>query len=455
MHVTRLLVGLATLTVLILAPAAEALACSCPSSGPPCQNAFQVDAIFAGTVRSITALPEDGPPLRPGEARIPRAVRVEFAAVVSYRGAPAVSVTTAGSGPACGYEFKQGERYLVYASRETTGPGLVASHCSRTRLFTDADEDLRFLQTLSAPGETRARLYGAISHWEPDLAAGDHPRDFGPVQDVAVTVRGPGSFFDAWTDERGHYEVRLPPGKYEVTVLPPAGFSARYLQRTVELPDVRACSIADFGVQFDGRIRGVVRQSSGEPAEKVAVQIMAAEQVGTSGNIQTLRASSDAFGRFEFIEVPPGRYVVGVDLTRRIDADVVYPPTLYPGTPDGASATVVELAGGQQRDLELLTLPPARRPHTITGTVVFEDGSPASGAFISLVDGSATWRQVAAGIKTASDGTFSFAVHEGLGYIARASYWDEQQRKQVQGTVGPFVVTRETGPLKVVLSALR
>ena len=56
------------------------------------------------------------------------------------------------------------------------------------------------------------------------------------------------------------------------------------------------------------------------------------------------------------------------------------------------------------------------------------------------------------GITTELNGTFSFVVHERLSYIARASYSDEAQRKQVGGTAGPFVVTRDSGPLKVVLS---
>jgi len=102
-----------------------------------------------------------------------------------------------------------------------------------------------------------------------------------------------------------------------------------------------------------------------------------------------------------------------------------------------------------------MTLPPARRSYRLTGTVVFENGSPAPGAFISLSDGGARWRQVAVGIKPEADGTFSFVVHEGLSYIATASYWDATQRKQIGGTVGPFVVTGERVPLKVVLSGAR
>src|ERR671936_356636 len=99
-----LLIGLWMLT---LGSTRDALACECASGGPPCQHAFQVDAVFAGTVRSIVRLPEDAPPLGPGEMRIPRTVRVEFNDVVPFRGLQAsnVNLLTPGSGPACGYGF--------------------------------------------------------------------------------------------------------------------------------------------------------------------------------------------------------------------------------------------------------------------------------------------------------------------------------------------------------------
>ena len=43
--------------VLALAIARDAYACSCMESGPPCQSFFQVPAVFAGTVRSVTQTP--------------------------------------------------------------------------------------------------------------------------------------------------------------------------------------------------------------------------------------------------------------------------------------------------------------------------------------------------------------------------------------------------------------
>jgi hypothetical protein len=453
MLISRRAVESIALAIVMLVPAGDAFACSCPPSGPSCQNAFQVDAVFAGTVHHITELRDDETPLQPGETRLPRAIRVGFSGVVGYRGiATAVAtVLTAGSEPACGYRFKQGERYLVYATRSDDGSGFVTGICSRTRLVADAGEDLDFLETLARPGTARARIFGTITHWERDLAT-LQPLEHGPVEGVLVTVRGLANA-DASTDALGHYEVAVPPGDYEITAWPRAGFSARGLVQTARLPDARACFVADFGVTFDGRIRGIVRQSTGEPAAGVPIEAMAADGVRRSGVIEVIRTSTDPGGRFEFTDVGPGRYVVGVDLTRRMDAKVVFPTTFHPGTADLARATVVQLEGGQQRDLKPMTLPPARPSYQLIGTVVFEDGRPAAGAFVSLSDGAAPHRQVAVGRRVGPDGAFSFDVHEGLGYVAQASYWDEAQRMQVRGRAGPFVVAGATEPLKLVLTA--
>jgi hypothetical protein len=454
MRLAEVLIRLIAFAVLTFAPVRDAVACSCNGTGgPPCQNAFQVDAVFVGTVSSITALPDDEPPVRPGESRIPRAVRVDFTAVVAYRGvlASTLSVITAGSGPACGYSFKPGERYVVYATRPSDGSGLRTGICSRTRPLAQAGDDIRFLNTLAKPTPPGARVSGTITHWERDLATGD-PLDHGPVPDVLVTVASTSSAFHATSNARGRYQLAVPPGKYQITASASAPLAVRDQQQEIDLRDPRACFVADFAVSFDAHISGAVRHASGEPASGVTIQLMAADDAGKSGNVQTLRARSDAGGGFEFTDVSPGRYVVGVGLTRSIwDGDVVFPRVFHPGTTDATSATVVRIDGGQQQSLEPMTLPAPRRTYRLTGTLVFEDGRPASRAIVSLWDGLERWRQVAAGIDS-DDGTFSFVVHEGLSYSARAQYWDETQRASFSGTAGPFIVGPETPPLRIELS---
>src|SRR5260221_591546 len=48
-------VGLAVLCLVALC-SRNASACECGGAGPPCQNAFQVDAVFLGTVRAVSTL---------------------------------------------------------------------------------------------------------------------------------------------------------------------------------------------------------------------------------------------------------------------------------------------------------------------------------------------------------------------------------------------------------------
>ena len=114
---------------------------------------------------------------------------------------------------------------------------------------------------------------------------------------------------------------------------------------------------------------------------------------------------------------------------------VVFPATFHPGTADAALATVVQLDGGQQRELEPMTLPPARHSYRLTGRVVFEDGRPARMS-------SSLYRMAARhGAKCPTPSRSMLRqvllfVHEGLSYVVQASDWDEAQRKQVRGRVG-------------------
>jgi len=439
------------LVVVMLAVPASAWACSCGLTGPPCQNTFQVDAVFSGVVRNITAIPEDGPPLRPNEFRFPRALRVEFDVIDTFRGleGTTASVLTAGSGPACGYSFTQGERYLVYASKGSAG--LVTGICSRTRKLSEAREDLEFLKTLAAQTTHPARIFGTVNHWERDLSTGQ-PQAHGPVPDVRITAEGSANTFDARSDARGEYEVTLPPGKYQITASPPAGFSQSYLTRTAELPAAGACFVLDFGLRFDGRISGVMRDASGKPAARVAVQILSVNDAGKVGYIRDESVLTDGNGRFEFVDTSPGQYVVGVDLTRRASRPVVFPPTYHPGTADPTLATVVELKGGEHRELSPMTVPAPRREYQIGGVVAFANGKPAQGASISLWDGNSQRLQVAFGTRVRPDGTFAFPVHEGLSYLVLATYWDETERQRLQGRAGPFVISGNVIDLRVTLS---
>ena len=118
------------------APRADA--CSCDSSGPPCQNAFQVDAVFIGTVQGISEI--EGTAESPYRRRL-----VTFTTPRVFRGRQGTTtqVMTGMDSGDCGYTFKRGMTYLVYAYQPPKGGTLTTGICSRTRPIEEASEDLQ------------------------------------------------------------------------------------------------------------------------------------------------------------------------------------------------------------------------------------------------------------------------------------------------------------------------
>lgn len=304
-------------------------ACSCMESGPPCQGYFQVDAVFAGTVREITDLERTADPLRFNARRVALTVDRAFRGVEGT----SVAVFTGLGGGDCGYSFKNGERYLVYAYRAQDGR-LTTGICSRTRPLAQAVDDLQFIESL-ATAKPGARISGAITHWERDLAGVKEHRQE-PMPFVHVQVSGPSGGGQAATDEKGRYEFTgLPAGKYRVEVFPPPNFSTVGLERDVELRDARSCAVANFGVHFDGQISGVVRGRSGDPVGGAVIQLLASSRPESQRMAEMLTATTDASGFYRLTDVPPGQYVIGIALQRTMEREEVpvYPRPSTPAFP--------------------------------------------------------------------------------------------------------------------------
>ncbi len=132
----RFLIAASVVAILGLAAHRSAAACSCVMPPPPQEAMASAAAVFEGTVTDVRGPKDDQSGSREVDLRIGR----------RFKGAEAdtVTVTTAGSSAACGYNFELGRTYLVYAGEEDGGQ-LATSLCSRTARIEDAGDDLSAL----------------------------------------------------------------------------------------------------------------------------------------------------------------------------------------------------------------------------------------------------------------------------------------------------------------------
>lgn len=132
------LVHSALLIVLIIFSADASLACTCVPAGGAAQELERSDAVFSGKVVEVR---------RHRQAEdIFAAVEVIFSVERAWKGVEGetISVFTSSHSAACGYGFKRGRTYLVYA-HGNADDRLSTSICSRTRRLKDAGEDLKVL----------------------------------------------------------------------------------------------------------------------------------------------------------------------------------------------------------------------------------------------------------------------------------------------------------------------
>lgn len=333
---------------LTLAAPAPARACSCMMSGPPCQATWTADVVFAGIVRGIVEIPHEtlGVPYR--SRLVTMDVEAGFVNAPSGR----VDVVTGLGGGDCGYSFENGRRYLVYAWKRGAS-GLSTGICSRTRLLSDAAEDLRYLKTIAAPAGG-ARVFGRIHEWRRDPAE-ETGVDYGPLQGIPVSVRGENFFKEVVTDPNGRFEIAgLPASKALLTIAPPFGFDTRHVDREFEIRDARACVEMDFTLSLIATAWGRVVDATGRPLADVSVDAVAAELAGFTPRPHQRPARTDASGMFHFDDLPPGTYVFGVHLTAYSPDRRSGTPVFLPGTRLAREATVVELKAGDRKDVGVL-----------------------------------------------------------------------------------------------------
>lgn len=204
----------------ILARPSSAEACSCLGSHPSSAAFNSADLVFVGTVSRLDA-PKPVNTFRVNadgsmtasvsiDSSTPSVVTLDVARV--FRGGAAKQIVITGEG-GCEVPFKLGETWLVYA--DSRDGKVTTNACTRTRLQTNASQDLVYLEGLEQR-RPQGIVYGDVlrrildGDGKPALQA-----LFEPLQVIAV---GAGLRVEITTDKWGPYQLVLPPGDFEIWV---------------------------------------------------------------------------------------------------------------------------------------------------------------------------------------------------------------------------------------------
>lgn len=331
-----------------------------------------------------------------------------------------IVIETGQGGGDCGYDFRRGADYLVYASKKPDG-SYYAGTCSPTRPLVDAAEDLKYFHGLgqaSPTTEVRVTAWDVQGGWRTGSSG---RQELPALAGARVTVTGAGVRETATTDGTGrHVFSALPPGEYKVEGSL-EGYAGADVLRPVQAHS-KGCVEVVLALHLDRVVKGRVSGKDGKPMEGILVEAVAT-RARSVGEIPMAAdsAKTDGNGEYELRRLSTGEYYLGVSLGTAPTLGSPYTRWFYPGVEDPAAAGTVHVPDRPAVLRFDLTLPEAQQERTIRGTVFWPDGRGAAGANVFLEDPRYPWTSIGVVTRTDEEGRFVAQALDGTRYRLRAA----------------------------------
>lgn len=363
---------LAVFVLLVCGSAYEVFACMCDKAAT-CERFNWADAIFVG--KAIRLEKDDSDTLKK-EYTI-----FEVREVFSGKKSVTIRIQNRSSF-SCDTSFEVGETYLVFAGGNDS-EGFGTGFCSGNLPIEDAADEIAALRKLSgARGD--GKLRGLVQK-ETSKSRDDRV----PLSDVRIEVSDldSGRRFEIRSKEDGRFEVSVPPGKYKIKPIAPRGYIMSGMFDEEESKQIRpgGCTESYFVFSNNSRVAGKLLDIEGRPVQYARVELVSlADQ--KSSYLGGLSDESDSNGDFMIDQIPIGKYTLSINYNSQPQPDHPFPTTFYPSGSNRSDAKVLTVEFGASIEGLTWRLPGRLTEASITGSVVWEDGSPVSNAEIKIFD---------------------------------------------------------------------
>jgi hypothetical protein len=245
-----------------------------------------------------------------------------------------------------------------------------------------------------------------------------------PLRRARVTLFGPaGKPRAATTDDEGTFSFgKLPAGRYDVRAS-----KTRYVDsplgarrpggpgKPIHLADGQTLEGLVISLPPAGVITGRVVDDAGDPVTGVNVTPMRYRSINGERRLSEFGRfrTTDDTGAFRVYGLPPGVYYLSAqpEESRQFgfaedEPDAMgFAPTFYPGTPVAGDAQPIEVVAGAEivADVQLVSA----RLTTVTGVVVDQAGTTATGGYIMVNTRTGTGSHGSSAGEIKADGTFT------------------------------------------------
>jgi hypothetical protein len=440
--------------ILILLPSFASVANACTCGGiKPCEAYAAASVVFVGQVikTGIKTAPGRVPANAMSTTFTSSSLAARFRIEEAFLGLKGSEIEVSGGGTTCDYEFKEGERYVVFAYRDS---GIVhTTICSGTAPLTESKEALDYLRK-AAKQSSGTTVLGDI-HRHSNRGTSEELMSQ-PIADAEIILDDGKQRFRARSGPDGKFVLNgIAQGSYRVQTNPPTNSSSMdgmaeepRNEWQLEVPP-HGCVQTWFVARPEGEISGTVVDYSGVVARDLEPELIPVDEALTESNYRSVRLSDRSTFKFTFL--PAGRYYLGFNLRSGPSLIEPYPEFYYPGVENRSEATIITLTEGQKiLDLDLHR-PLRLAERMIEGIAVWPDGRPfVRNCGISLVNPRNGYREGNC-VSTDDEGRFRLKAIEGQTYNLAATLRDPKSVALISSKPLVVKVGKDNSPVKLVV----